>query len=44
MPKKDVPIPEFLRKLESTYGKQVPSWRVDPLRPPDKSGVDPVSE
>jgi endonuclease III len=30
MPKKDVRIPELLRKLESTYGKQVPSWPTDP--------------
>lgn len=30
MPKKDVRIPELFRKLESTYGKQVPSWPTDP--------------
>jgi endonuclease III len=30
MPKKDLHIPELLRKLESTYGKQVPSWPTDP--------------
>jgi endonuclease-3 len=30
MPKKDLRIPELLRKLESTYGRQVPSWPTDP--------------
>ena len=30
MPKKELRIPELLKKLESTYGKQVPSWPIDP--------------
>ncbi len=30
MPKKDLRISELLRKLESSYGEQVPSWPTDP--------------